>query len=372
MQKSKLAIFFSFLPLASPAVSFAADSCNALLTVGIYNVSQSSSANEGESLAKSTFCSADYSLNSTTSSVQASIKAAFSFFSGGASASVTDSQIIETQKNVCTSGFNSSAYSNEASSYSRTIYQGALDAWNQCNTLASKGINFEIQADNTMQGVTVSLSTASTGTTSKFLGLSQTGLGTSVCKTTTSTGKVITLAENTLFTLSSAKKLTVICKRTMKKDGKGNLFADAQALIFNTSTGAYQVPLSGIGSLARSTVDQATAEIRATVDADTQTALTAVNQANSSNSSLISSLSNTVNSLLSGLSSLSSTVSDFTSKSYLTSVPTGTICGFMTNNGATGAKCQGFDPTSSCPTGYSRQGWGVDFGNGMLYFCVKS
>jgi len=279
MQKNKLAIFCSFLALTSPAgVSFAADSCNALLTVGIYNVSQSSSANQGESLAKSTFCSADYSLSSTTSTQQASIKASFSFFSGGASGSTSDTQIIETQKNVCTSGFNSSSYSNEATSYSRTIYQGALDAWNQCNALASKGLNFEIQTDNTMQGVTVSLSTASTGTTGKFLGLSQTGLGTSVCKTTTSTGQVVTLAENTLFSLSSAKKLTVICKRKLKSDGNGNLFADAQSLIFNTSTGAYQVPLSGIGSLARSTVDQATSEIRTAVNSDTQTFLANENQ----------------------------------------------------------------------------------------------
>ncbi|GAB6141686.1 hypothetical protein JCM14076_24150 [Methylosoma difficile] len=273
MKKNNLAICFSILAFVDPSVGFTADSCNALLTVGIYNVAQSSNANEGESLAKSTFCSADYSLNSTTSSVQASIKGAYGLFSGGASGAVTDSQIIETQRNVCTYGFNSSAYSSEASSYSRNIYQGALDAWNQCNTLASKGLNFEIQTDNTMQGVTVSLSTASTGTTSKFLGLSQTGLGTSVCKTTTTTGELVTLAENTLFTLSSAKKLTVVCKRKMKNDGNGNLFSDAQSLIFNTTTGAYQVPLSGIGSLARSTLDQVKAEIRVAVNNDTQTFL---------------------------------------------------------------------------------------------------
>jgi hypothetical protein len=47
----------------------------------------------------------------------------------------------------------------------------------------------------------------------------------------------------------------------MKQDASGNLFADAQTLFFNTSTGAYQVPLAGIGSLARSTVDQVKSEI---------------------------------------------------------------------------------------------------------------
>ncbi|MDP1615406.1 MAG: hypothetical protein Q8L68_06380 [Methylococcales bacterium] len=277
--------------LSLPKTLYAADSCNALLTVGIYNVSQSSSANEGESMAKSTFCSADYSLSSTTSSQQASIKASFmSYFSGGVSGSVSDSQIIETQHNVCTSGFNSSSYSNEASSYSHTIYQGALDAWNQCNALASKGLNFEIQADNTMQGVAVSLSTASTGTSGKFLGLTQVGLGSSVCKTTTAKGQVITLAENTLFNLNSASKLTVICKRNMRTDGSGNLFADDQTLFFNTSTGAYQVPLAGIGSLSRRTVDT----IRAQIDDAVETML-----ANTSNilTTKINSVSNKQNAL---------------------------------------------------------------------------
>ncbi|MDP1614264.1 MAG: hypothetical protein Q8L68_00535, partial [Methylococcales bacterium] len=96
----------------------------------------------------------------------------------------------------------------------------------------------------------------------------------SVCKTTTAKGQVITLAENTLFNLNSASKLTVICKRNMRTDGSGNLFADDQTLFFNTSTGAYQVPLAGIGSLSRSTVIKAMAQIRDAVDKDTQTILT--------------------------------------------------------------------------------------------------
>lgn len=266
MQKNKLAIWFSFLAFVCPGITVAADSCNALLTVGIYNVTQSSSATEGKSLAKSTFCSANYSLNSTTSSVQASIKAAYGLFSGGASGSITDSQIIETQKNVCTSGFNSSIYSNEASNNSWTVYQGALDGWNQCNNLASKGINVEIQAVNTMQAVTVSLSTSLTGIGSKFLGLSQSGLGTSVCKATTA-GRAIKLAENMTFNLSSSDKLTVICKRVIKKDSKGNFYANAQTLTFNTSSGILQLPLSGIGSLPRFTVEQAKAEIESAVAA---------------------------------------------------------------------------------------------------------
>jgi hypothetical protein len=264
---SRLVImFFTLTSLSFSATLYAADSCSALLRVGIYNISQSSGANQGELLATSTFCQADYSNTATSSAVQAAIKASFlSWFSGGASGGVTNSQIIQTQHNVCTLGYNSSAYSNQASSYSKTIYQGALDAWNMCNALATQGVKFEIQADNTMQGVAVSLSTTATGTSAKFLGLTQTGTGTSVCKNTTSTGQVITVADNTVADLSSAGKYTVVCKRNLRADSNGNLFADAQTLFFNTSTGAYQVPLSGIGALTRSTVDQVKSNIQNTL-----------------------------------------------------------------------------------------------------------
>jgi hypothetical protein len=256
------AIAFAFS--VSPSVTYA--DCDTLLTVGIYNISQSSSASEGEAMAKSTFCEADYSLNSTTSSQQQAIKASFlSWFSGGASGSVTDQQVIETQKNVCTLGFSSSAYSNQASSYSKTVYQGVLDAWNQCNLLETRGLNFDVQADNTMEWVAVTISAAATGTSAKFIGLSQVGLGSSVCTTVNAKGKIITLTDSTPLPLNSANKLTAICKRNLADDGTGNLSADAQSLIFNTSTGAYQVPLSGIGSLSHSTVQQVIAQIASSI-----------------------------------------------------------------------------------------------------------
>jgi hypothetical protein len=98
----------------------------------------------------------------------------------------------------------------------------------------------------------------------------------------------------------------------MRDDGQGNLFADAETLVFNTSTGAYQVPLSGIGSLARSTVDQASAEIRAAVDGDTQIALSTVNQTINQNKTdiqnTISQLATTTQNIANNVTTISNTI----------------------------------------------------------------
>jgi hypothetical protein len=228
------------------SVSIASDSCSTLLTQGIYNVTSTSSASEGEAMAKSQFCQKEYSYSS--SSERAAISASFlSYFSVGGDSS--DARIIEKQKSVCTSGFSSSSYSNYASSYSRTIYQGALDAWNKCNELSARGVIFELQPDNTNLGVVVSFSSP-VGSTAKFYGFDQTGLGSSVCK---HLGTTIT--ENFPTDLSSANKFTLICSRNKNQDISGSYFVDAQSLFFDTSAGVFQVPLSGTAMLSHSTVD---------------------------------------------------------------------------------------------------------------------
>lgn len=80
------------------------------------------------------------------------------------------------------------------------------------------------------------------------------------------------------------------------KDTTGNLFADAQGLIFNTATGPYIVPLSGVGSLARATVDQALTQISDAVNINTQETIntsttTIINQTNTNLTLAINALS---------------------------------------------------------------------------------
>ena len=274
--------------LVLPNIAWSAsESCNALMNLGLYNVAQSSNAADGQSMSKSTFCSFDYSLLDKSSTQAAAIKGSYGPASGAASASASDSEIQQTQKSICTSGFNSSAYSNQASAYSRTVYQGSLDAWNKCQTLANKGLVFDIQPSSTLQGVSVSI-TAPTGLAAKFYGLTQYGVGHSDCSMSAN-GKLLNVGSSTPFRFTAASKVTINCTRQMEANGQ-DLIADAQDLVFVTSADNLTVPLAGIGSLARSTVDQ----IKADISANTQIA---INQAVSPISSNVSGLTSQVNSL---------------------------------------------------------------------------
>ncbi len=59
-------------------------------------------------------------------------------------------------------------------------------------------------------------------------------------------------------------------------------------------------------------------------------------------------------------------------------IPSGTLCGFANYNSANGWSgsilCNGYDPKTSCPTGYSSQGAAHDFSGttDTQYYCVKS
>ncbi len=127
-----------------------------------------------------------------------------------------------------------------------------------------------MQADPTMQSVSVTMSTSSGGTSTKFLGLSQGGQGHSVCKTQlpartgSISGKAITVDDTTLLQLDSSK-VSVVCNRQMQKDLAGNKFAEAQTLYFNTQAGIYQVPMGAIGSLSPLSIDQVKADIQASL-----------------------------------------------------------------------------------------------------------
>jgi hypothetical protein len=81
----KIVLSLTIANIFSPTTSFAIDgfnSCNALLTTGIYNRSQSSSTTDSESVSKSSFCSADYSKVEKGSSQAASIEASYGLFGG--------------------------------------------------------------------------------------------------------------------------------------------------------------------------------------------------------------------------------------------------------------------------------------------------
>jgi hypothetical protein len=256
-------------------LSFAEDgfnSCNALLQAGIYNTSQTDNANDSELLRKSSFCAYDYSKVQESSAQATSIQASYGLFDGGVKHQATKSEIVEKQTSVCQNVFGSEKYSSKASSFARNVYQGSLDAWNRCQSLQQKGVNFDLQTSQNLQGVTLELSTSSIGSTVNFNGLDQIGLGRSICTTTrnasngSSTGKVLTVDKTTSLKFNSSSKLAITCERQMSGDGKGGLYADAQTLVFNTSAGSYQVPMVAIALAPRIPVEEAVAKLESNIN----------------------------------------------------------------------------------------------------------
>ena len=241
------------ISLTLPSLAWSGDSCNSLLKLGLYNVTQSSSSIDAQSLVTSTFCSFDYSKIEETSTSAAAIKAAYGLFSGGASGSVSKQEIITKQSSVCTSGFDSSKYISNTTAYSKTVYQGSLDAWNKCQEIAAQNLNFNVQPSSTMQGVSVSISVPP-GYDAWFYGVAQYGSGHSDCSVFGSNGLMnVTMTSPVKF--NAASSLTVSCARQMAQIGN-DFFADAQDLVFITSRDNLTVPLAPMGSLSRLTVDQ--------------------------------------------------------------------------------------------------------------------
>lgn len=242
---------------------FATDSCNSLLNVGLYNTTQSSNANDAQYLATSTFCQADYSKIDQNSSQALAINAAYGLFSGGLSGSNSSQSIVAKQSQLCTSGFNSNSYSNNASNYSKTIYQGALDAWNKCQQLSNQGLIFSVQPSSTMQGITVSM-TAPPGYSATYYGVTQFGSGTSTC-TTMANGKILTPSTTDPFKFDAGNKIIVTCKRNMEKYGE-DLSADAQDLVFVTSSDNLTVPMAPIGKLSRISIEKISSDLLSKID----------------------------------------------------------------------------------------------------------
>ena len=263
-------LFLAAMSLTLPFQAWSGESCNALLKLGLYNVTQSSSSIDAQSLVTSTFCSYDYSQISETSSQAATIKAAYGLFSGGASGSTSRQEIITKQSQICTSGYDSSKYISTATAYSKTVYQGSLDAWNKCQAIAAQNLNFNVQPSSTMQGISVSISVPP-GYDAWFYGVAQYGVGHSDCSIFGTNG-LLNVTASSPVKVNAASLVTISCARQMDRIGN-EFIADSQDLVFITSKDNLTVPLASIGSLARATSDQ----INAQTDGKIKAAITMLN-----------------------------------------------------------------------------------------------
>jgi len=278
-----IALFF-IIPQAQAADP---SPCNGLLSLGLYNTQFRTDATQARSLVLAKFCSADfntltdantYKVGASTNMQVLDIEASYDLLTGSFSTGVIDTgkrnSILQKQTESCKGTFNSDVYSKAASDDARSAYQGALDAWSQCNILNTKGIKFEAKPSQNLQGFTVDLSapTPSRENPPAFRGLTLEG-GNATCttqltprSTASITGKLITVNASTYLNLNTTP-LTINCKREMLDDGMGinGKYAEATGLHFDTSAGSVVVPLAAIGKVPRVDYDKAVGDVKVLV-----------------------------------------------------------------------------------------------------------
>lgn len=309
--------------------------CNELLTLGLYNTTQSSDATQSRSLVTSQFCSADFSkitdnnyqygksTNAQTLNIEASygpVSGSVGSSSSGSNTSVVSrDSIIQKQSELCTKGFNSQEYISNTSDYAKQVYQGSLDAWNQCNNLNASGLKFKTTPSSNLQGITIDLSAMSTGSSLALTGVMQDG-GKTSCTTTLAprnpnarSGNVITVDASTYVPFNNSSTLSISCKREMVDDGLGGQYAEQTNLHFKTSAGTVVVPMAAIGKVPRVAYEKAVADVKDLADTKIST---------------ISGSVQNINKLISGNTDSTTIIQNSTLPLLLRVVPTGTIMAY--------------------------------------------
>jgi|GEM_PF-5352593 len=257
LQKNLLALTLS----AFSTISFAdVNSCASFLTLGTYNLAQSGNDSDADLFKKASFCASEYNAKSEQAAL---IESAYSLLGGSDLAGISDAQ-----KRLC-SGFGSDIYIGKTAQSTQNIFQDSIQEWNNCKTLAQKGVDFVMQPARNLQSFSFTLST-SLGNQEKFLGLTQGGSGRSICKATlparnSSALKSIAVDETTALPFDFNNKLQITCNRQMQKDSNGDLSAEAQTLELKTGKGTYQVEVEAIGALSKMSVDKVIADVQESI-----------------------------------------------------------------------------------------------------------
>ncbi len=248
------------LTLILPITCFSdVNSCAAFLTLGTYNLAELGNDTDTDLFKKASFCSSEYNPKSAQATL---IESAYELFGGSDLAGIGDAQ-----KRLC-NGFGSDIYIRKTSQPTQNLFQDSIQEWNNCQTLAQKGVDFIMQPTRNLQSFSFTLST-SLGNQEKFLGLAQGGFGRSICKATffsrEGSGlklKTIAADETTALPFDYNNKLQITCNRQMQKDSNGDFSAEAQTLELKTGKGAYQVEMNAIGALSKMSVDKVMANVQ--------------------------------------------------------------------------------------------------------------
>jgi len=237
-----LYILFALIKL-----SHAAD-CNELIRLGIHNVYKSVDKHDSLATAYHHLCYENY--ESANTDRKKSMNASFSFlkyklgFGLGGESSLTQT----TQTKIC----EDKKIYNELNSYnsieSQQIYDGALNAWQNCLTMEQRGLKIDIRPTPTFSAISFDLHW--TGSyAAEFLGLEQPDLGKAVCNVTSNKKRITTTVKagpRTKFPLTT-KAATFVCKRLMKTSHDGIKYSEATRLTIKTSDGSFDIDMPPLG-----------------------------------------------------------------------------------------------------------------------------
>ena len=243
-RKPAVALAAGGLLLIATSSSLAED-CNELIRLGLYNVQNSVSEHDSLTAAYRHFCQESYA--SSSSSRQGSMKASFSvlniFSIGGGGGS--GSSLTQTQwERICEDESLREELYTYDSIQSQTIFQGSLDAWEQCLALNERGLKTDIRPTSDLTGVSFDLYWTGSSK-ADFLGIDQPDLGQAQCTVTTS-GKNGLSAEpvtpsSRLRLSSSAANFS--CQRQLDALSDGSLAAEALRLTVKTSDGSFDIDM---------------------------------------------------------------------------------------------------------------------------------
>jgi hypothetical protein len=129
----------SFAVVLISGAAFGQD-CNAITNQGIFNIERVQTSQAADSLKYNNECYKDFSSSDDSTVAHAEVTI---FGSGSGSGGLNITQRRQRLTDWCNTEKSQASSAQQLTTESRRIYQGALDAFNQCNALIQKGIKIE-------------------------------------------------------------------------------------------------------------------------------------------------------------------------------------------------------------------------------------
>lgn len=139
MRELRLSVFIFFMLVGSTELGFTQQLCEAIIRSANYDEFSQTSKEQRYQLQRANFCIAEYS--KADQSQQAQISASYGLFSGGAGA--TNTNISETQRNVCQNHYGEFWFNQEGFSDQRIVSLAAMDTVKACIDAFGKSLTVE-------------------------------------------------------------------------------------------------------------------------------------------------------------------------------------------------------------------------------------